>query len=955
MHSKQEQNETNTQLLEQVFQCLTHLFKYLWCITLKDLASLYELYSKFLFSSSTTNTSTTNYEYLRSFAAESFAYLLRKIENYQPFIDYLFDWRERDENELESLALVFSETCQNVQSTFHSCTKSLLLCLLKKLIVKPTLMQSCVRTIYSLLIEHTNQQNVAIRWSCLLEGYRAVDNEEKNHVVYRSFYELSQLLIDHRMIIDVKLCWEFLIQVRENDDEDFSTIHYETVATLFEQMAVDQQLIEIYYRFADQTSPELLYQQTRKLFHSHLTKKLPNEFYHHLWKHVISKTIDPQQLIDYFVDFLLIGRKQNELILIPWDNDQTIREKIEETNTLVQGQLWRALLLANSSIVQTHADKVALQLQTHPVSSSTVAITLLELISRGHSFPTSFWYAQLERAPQSEVYLLCTRVAFLLNPPSVDSFDQFIELLKRNLSSFKSTIRLLTLRILASFPTEPNHVITNCLTCEECPWSSCSTVSPSHPSIYRCTTSSDYCVRIAHRCDCGLSAEICLVPKGRKHWNMWDMLSFDQFSMRNSIGFSNAMHFRPTKKRSTGRRVSAMQRRTRVRDQRRNHRLHSIPVESLSNSQSFSSGMRTEDPCSSADHLRLLLRRVLRSSAILGSVWSTLFVVHHRISQQDHQAIIAEILRENIGEYSEPLEAIQSLATVVGTSTSVSVRRAFVALLGHSRTTISLSLPLELHSVGSVDDSVGVSLPFGEDHAVVSLEYLSQDVSWIGLRCVARFERLRTVEEPIRLYSHSSSLQQIEREMKLGFDHSRTQRLLGVESEASLPVSRHYRLERTLPTAFSLLPPVNLGSVRRASRTTMVEYLSSEGLHSCRRRSFDLVRDLHQVSATFVILVKTFVTKLGVYIQQQIDDIFEFYISTIKLINSLSHQKSTDRSYWREENAHFAQTTSICSITVKSMCSRTRRISSMICGCAVCERVISPNIDHAKILFMYWN
>ena len=77
------QNEINTQLLKQVFQCLTYLFKYLWRIMLKDLASLYELYSKFLFSSSTTNASTTNYEYIHSFAAESFAYLLRKIENYQ--------------------------------------------------------------------------------------------------------------------------------------------------------------------------------------------------------------------------------------------------------------------------------------------------------------------------------------------------------------------------------------------------------------------------------------------------------------------------------------------------------------------------------------------------------------------------------------------------------------------------------------------------------------------------------------------------------------------------------------------------------------------------------------------------------------------------------------------------------------------------------------------------------
>jgi hypothetical protein len=272
------------------------------------------------------------------------------------------------------------------------------------------------------------------------------------------------------------------------------SIHYEIVAMLFEQMAADPQLIEIYYRFAHQTSPELLYQQTRKRFQGHLTEKLPNQFYHHRWKQMISKTLDAQeQLIDYFVDFLLVGRKQIEMILLPRDSDQTkkkflAKEKITEqgmeiiqryvqealanikdTDTLVQGQLWWVLLLANSSISQTHVDKLSDRLETHSMSSSAVAINLLELISHGHSFSTSFWYAQLERAPQSEFYLMCIRAAFRLNPSSTESFDQFIELLKQNLSSFKSTICLLSLRILASFPTESNRVITNCLPCEECP------------------------------------------------------------------------------------------------------------------------------------------------------------------------------------------------------------------------------------------------------------------------------------------------------------------------------------------------------------------------------------------------------------------------------------------------------------------------------------------------------
>ncbi|KAG0421929.1 hypothetical protein DMUE_6254, partial [Dictyocoela muelleri] len=266
---------------------------------------------------------------------------------------------------------------------------------------------------------------------------------------------------------------------------------------LFKHISIDKQLIDVYYRFIEQTSSSLLYQETRKLFHSDLTNKLPNQFYYHLWKHLIAKTTDQKQTIDYFVDFLLIERKKSQLILLPNDDDKTVREKIElfhmkkkflikekiteqgleliqvfikdtlakipDTTTLLNGQLWRALILLNSLstkdlnvslISQIHLDKLSSELLTNPaVSSSTLAITLLELISHGYSFSTSFWYSQLERAPQSELYLLCARIAFLLNKPTNEDINKFIDLLKRNLSSMKSTIRLLSLRILSSFVT----------------------------------------------------------------------------------------------------------------------------------------------------------------------------------------------------------------------------------------------------------------------------------------------------------------------------------------------------------------------------------------------------------------------------------------------------------------------------------------------------------------------
>ncbi|CAF4155829.1 unnamed protein product, partial [Adineta steineri] len=168
--------------------------------------------------------------------AESFAYLLRKIENYQSFIDYLFDRKQQcDENELESLALVFSETCQNVQSTFHSCTKSLLTCLWKKFLEKPKQLQSCITTIYSLLIQHATKQNVDILWSCFMNIYRSINHNEST-IVYQTFYDIFQLFIEHKMLIDMDLCCEFLTIVKTYNNNDFFVCHKWICFFLIEQV-----------------------------------------------------------------------------------------------------------------------------------------------------------------------------------------------------------------------------------------------------------------------------------------------------------------------------------------------------------------------------------------------------------------------------------------------------------------------------------------------------------------------------------------------------------------------------------------------------------------------------------------------------------------------------------------------------------------------------------------------
>jgi len=508
---KIQQNEIDTQLLEDVFQCLTYLFKYLWRIMLKDLANLYELYSKYLFSSTMTNTSTANYEYIRSFAAESFAYLLRKIENYRPFIDFLFDWKIRDENEIESLALVFAETCKNVQSTLHSCTKPLLECLLKKLIVKIDPLATCLKEIYSLLIEHVeNLENFSILFVSLLETYRTIDVEQLTWPILQTFYEIFHLFIDQRQnfVVENEKVFEFLCRVEKSCDEQFFRLHFETLAKIFENISINEQFVDLYFRFADETPSNLFFDETKRIFRSKFSSKLPNGFFRRFWKILIEKSTNSSNLIEFFVETILIEREKAEMNFSLNDQNEKVEEKLEkfssrkhflskdkigekgvetifefindvlskidDENLLNNGQIWRSTLLLNSlsSNDVKSIENLSKINEFSPKSSNRpiVASTLIELTIFGRRFPTSFWFSILENSSKCKFLLFATRLAFFIASPEKTFGSKFVELLKTNFSAFKSTIRFLTLEILVEFDNdEIDDVIRICASCERCP------------------------------------------------------------------------------------------------------------------------------------------------------------------------------------------------------------------------------------------------------------------------------------------------------------------------------------------------------------------------------------------------------------------------------------------------------------------------------------------------------
>lgn len=109
-------------LVEVVFECLGYLFKFLTKQIVKDIRSNFSLFYFELLSHKKF--------YVRRFAAESFSYLLRKVQRHKihGVLEYIINYEGSDvSNHFEDgLATLLVDTIRGVQHGFHSCMEYIL-------------------------------------------------------------------------------------------------------------------------------------------------------------------------------------------------------------------------------------------------------------------------------------------------------------------------------------------------------------------------------------------------------------------------------------------------------------------------------------------------------------------------------------------------------------------------------------------------------------------------------------------------------------------------------------------------------------------------------------------------------------------------------------------------------------------------------------------------------------
>ncbi|CAG9859449.1 unnamed protein product [Phyllotreta striolata] len=119
-------NTKDTEQLEWVFTCLAYLFKFLWRFLVKDINSIF-LYLLPLLSENKP-------EYINNFAAESFAFVARKVKDKRSFLNVLLKAVSSHPDGTTGCGKLLFKVLYGIEGQFHSCAETLLPFLLESLL-----------------------------------------------------------------------------------------------------------------------------------------------------------------------------------------------------------------------------------------------------------------------------------------------------------------------------------------------------------------------------------------------------------------------------------------------------------------------------------------------------------------------------------------------------------------------------------------------------------------------------------------------------------------------------------------------------------------------------------------------------------------------------------------------------------------------------------------------------
>ncbi|XP_064199288.1 small subunit processome component 20 homolog [Anguilla rostrata] len=156
----------DTELLEWAFTCLSYLYKYLWRLMVKDMSQMYCLYSTLLAHKK---------DHIRNFAAESFAFLMRKVPDLDELFTCMFQDLADHSQKAEGVGQLLFQMCKGVRNMFHSCAHKALPVAMRKLgpsgeggVSLPwTAVGEALDHMAEAAADHIHKEHLLLLWECL--------------------------------------------------------------------------------------------------------------------------------------------------------------------------------------------------------------------------------------------------------------------------------------------------------------------------------------------------------------------------------------------------------------------------------------------------------------------------------------------------------------------------------------------------------------------------------------------------------------------------------------------------------------------------------------------------------------------------------------------------------------------------------------------------------------------
>lgn len=152
------------EMLERIFVCLSYLFKFLWRYMVRDIDLIFKLYVPLLGSQQK--------KYVRDFAAESFAFLIRKVADKEKLVDMMLTHLEAHPQSTDGIGRLLFEAVKGVKGQTHSCMAVVLPLALNRLdgsVCSTAVVCQALRQTLVALAEHlaSHAENSSGVWKCL--------------------------------------------------------------------------------------------------------------------------------------------------------------------------------------------------------------------------------------------------------------------------------------------------------------------------------------------------------------------------------------------------------------------------------------------------------------------------------------------------------------------------------------------------------------------------------------------------------------------------------------------------------------------------------------------------------------------------------------------------------------------------------------------------------------------